>query len=238
MAIHVDYGEIALRNQKKHLPDSNAISNRKLKDFVDSCFAEALVQHSLAPCWVCVNCMSDGTPTFGWGRGPGKCLTCSERSVYQVATFNAWAPVVGAAFSAAAYHLLRSIYRIPMHETPGHTTTHDFEVTGLVALEAKGSPSTIKNPDGSNYQLKRPGLQRTDTEKKAFANAKTFRQRNPDAYFGVITNAMPARLLNYRDATVSGIFNLTRHEEIEVFVRDLGQTLDLEALRKQEFGSK
>ena len=71
---------------------------------------------------------------------------------------------------------------------------------------------------------------------KGFANARTFKQRNPTAYFCIVTNSMPARLLNYRNDSVNGVFNLTRLEEIEVLIRDLEEHVDLEALRKREFG--
>ena len=79
-------------------------------------------------------------------------------------------------------------------------------------------------------------MSRTDTKKKAFANARTFKQRNPSAYFGIVTNDMPARLVNYRNDIVNGVFNLTRIEEIEVLIRDLEEHVDLESLRKREFG--
>ena len=79
-------------------------------------------------------------------------------------------------------------------------------------------------------------MSRTATEKKGFANARTFKQRNPTAYFCIVTNSMPARLLNYRNDIVNGVFNLTRLEEIEVLIRDLEEHVDLEALRKREFG--
>ena len=87
-------------------------------------------------------------------------------------------------------------------------------------------------PKGGMY---RTGMLRTDTEKKAFSNGRTFKQRNPSAYFAIVTNAMPARLVNYRNDVVNGMFNLTRMEEVEVFLRDLGERVDLEALRRREF---
>ncbi len=236
MPPHEPYLSIVRENYESVIVDPNRLTNRVLRSYFDACFASTLEHFGLYAAWTCVNCMREERATQGWGRKPRRCPTCNRPSVYQVATFNAWASPVGSVFASAVYYLLREAFAIPIHETPGNTTTHDFEITSMVAIEAKGSPSYVANPDGSRYQLGRPGMERSDTEKKAFANATTFRRRNPDAYYAVLTNALPGRLLNYRNDTVSGIFNLTRLEEIEVFLRDVNERIDLEAFRRREFG--
>ena len=230
------YHQIALQKATAILPVAQSATNQQLRSFIDSCFEGAMEPFRLYACWVCVECLPKGAPTFGWGKKPRKCSVCNSSNIYQVATFNAWAPVVGNVFTAAVYYLMRHQFRIPIFETPGNTTTHDFEVTSSIAVEAKGSPTHILNPDGSRYELGRPGMERTDSEKKAFANAQKFRQRNRSSYFCILTNALPPRLLNYRGDAVNGVFNVTRREEVEVFVRDLREHVDLDALREREFG--
>ena len=231
------YHRIAQEKATEILPSGGNATNRHLRSFIDACFAGAMEAFRLYACWVCVECLSKGKPSFGWGKSPGKCSNCGSSATYQVATFNARASVVGNAFTAAVYQLMRLQFKIPIFETPGNTTTHDFEVTSFIVAEAKGSPAHILNPDGSRLELDRPGMERSDTEKKAFANAQKFRQRNSASYFCILTNAMPPRLLNYRDDIVSGVFNVTRREEIEVFIRDIHERVDLDALRHQTFGS-
>jgi len=179
--------------------------------------------------------MRNGVASYGWGSKPSRCPTCHQFTTYQVATFNAWAAPVGAIFAAAVYFLLRGSYRVPLVDTPGNTKTHDFEVTSGFVIEAKGSPHQVANPDGSFYELGRPGMERSDTEKKAFANATQFKMRNPNAYYAILTNALPPRLLNYRNATVNAIFNVTRVEELNIFMRDIVQNVpNIEAMRRAE----
>ena len=230
------YLSIAQQSYTRYITDSARITNQQLRSYFDACFGAATDHFGVYPAWTCVRCMEEGRHTYGWGQKPPRCPNCNDRRVFEIATFNARAPIVGKAFSAALSQLMRQAFRVPIHETPGNTTTHDFEITSTIAIEAKGSPSHITNPDGTRYQLGRPGMERSDTEKKAFANARTFRQRNPAAYFAILTNALPPRLLNYRNDTVSGVFNVTRREEIDIFIRDIEERVDLEALRRREFG--
>lgn len=229
------YLTIARQNYDRHIRGSAAPTNQHLRAYFDGCFNGTLEHFGLYASWVCVICMRENRSTYGWGRKPRRCPTCTQPTTYQVATFNAWAAPVGNVFTAAVYYLMREAFRIPLHETPGNTTTHDLEVTSSVAIEAKGSPAYVTNPDGSRYHLGRPGMQRSDTEKKGFANAATYKRRNPNAYFTILTNDLPPRLLNYRNDVVNGIFNVTRREEIEVFIRDIQGYVDLETLRRREF---
>ncbi len=212
-----------------------APTNTLLRTYFDACFTDTLEQIGLYAAWCCTNCMRADTVSYGWGKKPTRCPTCRQPATYQLATFNAWASPVGAVFAAAVYFLLRGSYRVPLVGTPGNTKTHDFEVTGSFVIEAKGSPHQVVNPDGSLYVLGRPGMERSDTEKKAFANAATFKMRNPNAYYAVLTNALPPRLLNYRNATVNAIFNVTRVEELNILMRDIVERVPtIDAMRQKE----
>ena len=78
-------------------------------------------------------------------------------------------------------------------------------------------------------------MERSDTEKKAFANATTFKMRNPHAYYAILTNALPPRLLNYRNETVNAIFNVTRVEELNILLRDIVERVpNIEAICQAE----
>lgn len=236
MPPHEPYSRIAQTNYQRIIrrsarPPTNAL----LKAYFDACFTDTLQHFALYAVWCCTSCMRDGTVSYGWGRKPNRCPTCHQTTTYQVGTFNAWAAPVGAVFAAAVYFLLRGSYRVPLVDTPGNTKTHDFEITASFAIEAKGSPHHVVNPDGTLYELGRPGMERSDTEKKAFANAQTFKMRNPHAYYAILTNALPPKLLGYRNATVNGIFNVTKVEELNILMRDITERLpNINALRKIE----
>lgn len=116
-------------------------------------------------------------------------------------------------------------FNLPIHPTPEGTKTHDFEITQAVAIETKGSPSYIINPDGTRSNLGEPGLLRSDTEKKAFANATKYRQRKPDGFFCIVTNAMPKRLLRYSDRDINAIYDITKVKQINLFIRDIKDIL-------------
>ena len=216
--------------------NSLAPTNTLLRTYFDACFNDTLQHFGLFAAWCCTNCMRTGAASYGWGKHPRRCPDCGQPSTYQVATFNAWAFPVGAAFAAAVYFLLRGTpYRVPLVDTPGNTKTHDFEVTGNFVMEAKGSPHQVVNPNGSLYVLGRPGMERSDTKKKAFANASTFKMRNPQAYYAILTNALPPDLLNYRNATVNAIFNVTRVEELNILMRDITERVPtIDAMRRGE----
>jgi hypothetical protein len=80
-------------------------------------------------------------------------------------------------------------------------------------------------------QLDRPGLERSDTRKKAFENARTFRQRNPNAYFCVVSNAVPSDLVGYRNRDVNAVFDVTKLDRISALIDEIGSLVDLSVLR-------
>jgi hypothetical protein len=124
-------------------------------------------------------------------------------------------------------------YRLPLIPTPGNTRTHDFEVAGDIALETKGSPSRVINPDGTFTDLRRPGMERSDTRKKAFENARTYRQRNPNGLFFIVSNVIPTDLVGYRNRDVTAVFDANKVDRLEAMISEIQSRVDLKALRRQ-----
>jgi hypothetical protein len=122
-------------------------------------------------------------------------------------------------------------FRLPLTYTPGNTRTHDLEVTPEIAIEAKGSPSRVTNPNGTFTHLGRPGMERSDTHKKAFDNAHTYRERNRDGLFFIVSNVVPPDLVGYRSDNVNGIFDVTKLERLQAMMIEIEDKVDLKALR-------
>jgi hypothetical protein len=159
--------------------------------------------------------------SYGWGDKPNACPVCNEKTVYEVATFQGRASYVGGMFEWACWHLLKEGYGITSRPTSESTRLYDLEIRPDVVIEAKGSPTYIINPDGSHSRLGRAGMMRTDTEKKAFANAKKWHTRFPDGYFFILTNALPNHLLAYRNREIRAIYDVTKKSQLESFISDL-----------------
>lgn len=176
---------------------------------------------SLYKCWVCVRCMELSKFSYGWGDKPDTCPVCGEKTIYEVATFQARATYVGEMFQWAFWLILKNNYGITARPTSDSTRLYDLELRADVVIEAKGSPSYIINPDGSHSNLDRPGLMRSDTEKKAFANAKKWNERFPNGHFFVVTNALPLHLQRYRNSTVKAIYDVTKKNQLESLIADL-----------------
>ncbi len=201
------------------------LSNARLRNYFDACFQQAIDDAGCYPAWACIGCLSDGQATNAFGERPSKCPKCESRKCFQIATFQSRAPLVGRAFERAVLHLLRMRFELPAEPTPGNTRTHDIEVTHRIAIESKGSPRSVQNPDGSIIKLGRPGLERSDTWKKAQSNAHTFRERNRGAPFYIVSNAVPHDLVGYRSDDITGIFNLTHADRMQAFVREINLEL-------------
>jgi hypothetical protein len=210
-----------------------AISNAHLREYFNACFQEAIDSYGAYQCWTCINCMRQGNATQGWGAPPSRCTRCRSPLVYEIATFQSRSSIVGSAFEAAFFHLIQTHYRIPLTLTPGNTRTHDFEVTGEVAIEAKGSPSKVANPNSTFTELDRPGLERSDTKKKAFDNARTYRQRNPTGLFFIVSNAVPSDLVGYRNRDVTAVFDVNKTDRIESMILEIRGKVDLPYLQRQ-----
>lgn len=210
------YKRIAEKNFKKHL--FSKISNENLKKYFDSCFEDVFSELGLYPCWICVNCMSKEKLTYGWGKSqPKKCPKCGKPSIYAVGTFQAWAKPSGDIFEVAFEHLIKEISDLPITRTPS-ARLYDLKVTDGIKIEAKGSAGTITNPNGSTSRLTRPGLKRSDTEKKAFANAEEYKSHYPDHKFFIVTNAIPSGLTT-KGRIADGLFNATKKKDLDSFIK-------------------
>ncbi len=179
------YDKIAIANYQKSI-GSRSLSNARLRDYFDACFQEAIDHSRCYAAWVCLNCidLAQNKTTAGFGDIPAQCRNCLSSRIFQVATFQSRASVVGNAFESAVRQLLKAKFELPAVSTPGNTNTHDIEIMGgRIAIETKGSPRRMRNPDASITTISRPGLERSDTWKKAQANAKNFRSKNQNAPF-------------------------------------------------------
>jgi hypothetical protein len=208
------------------------LSNAQLREYYAACFQNAIDHYGLYQCWSCVNCLKSGNSTQGWGRPPSRCPRCKSGSVYEIASFQARSSAVGGAFASGFSVLMSRHFRLPLAPTPGNTRTHDFEVTPEIAIEAKGSPARIINPDGSTTLLGRPGLERSDTKKKASDNGHTYRQQKTAGLFFVVSNAVPSTLVGYTSDDITAIFDANKVERLEAMIMAIRDKIDLDALRR------
>ncbi len=212
---------------------NDQVTNARLRDYFNTCFQNSIDYYGLYQCWSCVDCLRNGEATQGWGEPPSSCPHCHSSAVYEIATFQARSPIVGNALASAFSYLMQTYYRLPLFPTPGNTRTRDFEVTGDIAIETKGSPSKVINPDSTVTDLGRPAMERSDTRKKAFDNARTYRQRNPTGLFFVVSNAIPSDLVGYRNRDVTAVFDANKVDRLEAMMSEIQDRINLAALRKQ-----
>jgi DNA-directed RNA polymerase subunit RPC12/RpoP len=198
----------------------NGITNDSLQKYFTDSFNDICKAMALYKCWICVRCMELNKFSYGWGDKPNTCPKCGEKTVYEVATFNARASYVGEIFQWAFWLLLKNYYGITARPTSDTTRLYDLEIRPDVVIEAKGSPKYIINQDGTHSKLERAGMLRSDTEKKAFANAKKWSMQFPNGHFFVVTNALPPRLSGYRNSTVKAILDVTKKNQLESLIAD------------------
>lgn len=215
----IPYLSIARRNYS--IIEKSGVTNDSLSHYFTECFNNICSASALYKCWVCVRCMELSKFSYGWGDKPDVCPVCGEKTIYEVATFQARASYVGEMFQWAFYHLLKTFYKIDSRPTSESTRLYDLELRPDVVIEAKGSPEYIVNPNGSRSQLDRPGMTRSDTKKKAFANAKEWNSRFPSGNFFIITNAIPNELRSYRNGTIRAIYDVTKKNQLDSFISDL-----------------
>lgn len=103
------------------------------------------------------------------------------------------------------------------------TPLYDLEIQADVVVETKGSPEFIVNPDKSKSSLGRAGMRRSDTEKKAFANATQWKRRFPKGHFFILTNSLPISLRAYEDEKIDGIFDVTKKQQLDAFVAEVNK---------------
>jgi hypothetical protein len=223
------FDTISRESYEKFLGDS--INNTRIRNYFNACFQDSIDHYGAYQSWACINCLRNGNATQGWGTPPSRCIRCNSTVVYEIATFQARSSIVGNAFASAFSFLMRTYFRLPLTPTPGNTRTHDFEVTSDIAIETKGSPSTVTNPDNTLTRLDRPGMERSDTRKKAFENARTYRQRNATGLFFVVSNVIPSDLVGYRNRDVNALFDVTKLDRLQAMMAEIQDKVDLEALR-------
>ena len=201
------------------------LSNERLRGYFSACFQQAIDDSGCYPAWTCITCIGNGAATSEFGELPQTCPVCGSSRVFEVATFQGRSTVVGKTFESAVRCLLKNRFGLPAVSTPGNTNTHDLEITARIAIETKGSPRQIRNPNGSISAIPRPGLERSDTWKKAQANAQNFRSRNRYAPFYIASNAVPPDLVGYRSDAVSGIFNVSQADRLQSLVDEIQETI-------------
>lgn len=202
---------------------NSEVSNDTLSRYFNGCFNDVFRALGLYQTWVCPSCIALNKLSAGYGKKPAKCPNC-RKPVYEVATFQARASYSGDAFMYASLYLLKEKYGLNLKPTSLATRLYDLELTHDLVIEAKGSPVSVINPDGSKSILGRAGMSRTDTKKKAFANAEEWRERVPNGEFFIITNSMPNSLQAYHSDTVSGIYDISKRIQLEKFVSELQAT--------------
>lgn len=195
------------------------LSNTTLSDYFANCFSDVSTLFGLYKCWICVTCLVEDKFSHGWGDKPKSCPKCGKPT-YEVATFQARASHVGRAFQYACRYLLKESYEIDGELTGEKTPLYDLEIRPDIVVEAKGSPEFIVNPDKTKSSLGRAGMSRSDTEKKAFANATEWKRRFPKGHFFILTNSLPIRLRAYKDEKIDGIFDITKKSQLDEFVSE------------------
>jgi hypothetical protein len=211
------YNSIVDKRYDQFLKDK--IDDEKLKKYFDSCFGDVFSYYGWYACWVCVKCMENKKFTYGWGKKPDLCPKCGKKSTYSVATFQAWASKSGDTFEWAFYKLIKEISDLEITPMPRQKDTHDFEITNKIAIEAKGSAEYIINPDGTKYHLDMPGMKRSDTEKKAFANGEKYKSQHPSNKFFIVTNAVLDGL-TIEGRAADGVFDVTKKVDLDKFLEE------------------
>lgn len=219
----IAYDAIAADGYRKFL-DGVLLTNQRLRYYFDYCFQHAIDDVGCYPAWACIGCLGKSA-TAEFGNTPKRCPKCDSDKVYEIATFQSRASVVGNVFEKAVIRLLVTKFELPATLTPGNTRTHDIEITNRVAVETKGSPRRLLNPDDTPTTFARPGLERSDTWKKAQANARNFRMRNRDAPFFIVSNAVPPNLVGYRSDDITGIFDITKADRVNAFVDEVNTAM-------------
>jgi hypothetical protein len=202
------------------------LSSDRLERYIDGCFKDIERLRPQSRMWICTKCLSDGPQklvidsSYGHGDNPRVCDKCGGRTS-PIGNFQARSGLVGKTFMYACYYLLTEKFKLSMTMSHADTRLYDLEVTNDVVIEAKGSPRVVANIDGSTSRLSRPGMRRSDTEKKAFANAEKWHALFPDGHFYILTNAIPDDLRGFRSRNVSAICDITNVNQLRKFVKEL-----------------
>jgi hypothetical protein len=215
--------EFVASNYKKTI-HKHGVNNTSLSSYFTECFNDTSILFGLYKCWICVSCLAEKNLCYGWGDKPNACPKCG-RPTYEVGTFQARASHAGRVFQYACVYLLRESCGLDAKITGEATRFYDFEIQPDLVIEAKGSPEFIVNPDKSHSSLSRAGMIRSDTYKKAFANATEWRRRFPKGHFFILTNSLPVSLRAYKDEKIDGIFDITKKNQLDEFVSETKRLL-------------
>ncbi len=219
----LDYAHIAESNYRVV---SKRLTHATLQRYFDDCFNDAISQSGLYPAWVCMQCSPSNSGSIRYGIKPNTCPVCDTDRVFEVATFQGRAPVVGSTFRAAVQALMRFRFELELRSTSSGITTHGLEASHEIAIEAKGSPLSYHSPDGTVFNPQRPGLMRSDTRKKTLANARQYKLANESGTYFVVTNALPTQWREQRPDAVDKLFDLTEPSEVERFVNEVDARLN------------
>ena len=218
------YDAIAAANYRRFIGE-RTLTNDRLRHYFDASFQDAIDEMGCYPAWACLACIANGAATAQFGNAPQRCPMCEAAKVFEIATFQSRASVVGSVFESAVRHLLITRFELPAVSTPGNTRTHDIEITSAIVIETKGSPRQVQNPDQTATALARPGLERSDTWKKAQANAANYRRNNRTLPFFIVSNAVPPDIVGYRSDDITGIFNVTQAGRVNALATELNAAL-------------
>lgn len=214
------YAQIVAENA--HLLE-NELSDDSLGAFIQQCLGNVIADRGLWPYWFCMDCKQSG-----YGRKPQSCTHCESTNVYEVATFQGRGAVTGGVFQLAVKYIMDTYYPelgILSSEGTQFENHCDLYIPEIVGIEIKGSPAVLRLPDGNVIEFSRPGMQRTDTEKKANSNANTFKSDYKllgyDTRFYVLTNAVPS---GWQEAhsNIDEIYDVTNASQWEEFAFDIG----------------
>lgn len=213
----LDPGEIIERNG--HLLDEG-LADAALSEFFNQCFQDVIDDRHLHPASACMDCL-----TIHFGEMPSECPDCGSDRLYQVATFQGRGTVTGNMFQQAVFYIFQRFFpeleAVSSRDTEFRDTC-DLYIADVVGIEAKGSPSQIALPNGGTIELRRPGMKRTDTEKKANSNAITFKRDHgrADIRFYVLSNALPDAW-HEETSAIDGIYDVTSKEGWDHLIYDL-----------------
>lgn len=119
-----------------------------------------------------------------------------------ITNYQARASVTGEMFEHALWYLMTALFHIELdrdYPVPEACMkgggSLDFAMVNrgrvLCGIEAKGSAERVTDEGGRTVDLPRPALKRTDTMKKAIAQAYQFKRAFPEVPFYIVTNAKP-----------------------------------------------
>jgi hypothetical protein len=192
------------------------VTDESLKRYFTACFNDIIDKYDLHKIWVCVVCTKLGRPIADFGDKPSTC-PLGHSKIYEVATFQARSSKVNKAFQHACYHLLLENYKIQLLQNYDRRRSYDFGITDNIVIDVAGSPDYLVN-SGSRSKLDRPGMRRSDTEKKDYQNAYKWLRKNPRGSFYILTNGLPDSPTERRRRKVPILIDVTKADELNKFI--------------------